>query len=115
MSITTNTRPEIAGTYAPPASRETLLAQAFSCILNGRPFPEALRPPSYTSARPESVEAGLARVQSAFHVAGVPSTYLVGRDGRLRWLQVGGIHGATAAARAAIDSALAAERVSSTR
>jgi len=49
-----------------------------------------------------------ARVQSAFHVAGVPSTYLVGRDGRLRWMQVGGIHGATAAARAAIDEALAA-------
>ena len=50
-----------------------------------------------------------ARIQSAFHVTGVPSTYLVDRDGRLRWMQVGGIHGSAQAARAAVEQTLAGD------
>jgi len=48
-----------------------------------------------------------ARLQSAYHVSGVPSTYLVGSDGTLLWQHTGGIHGATDNVRAAVESAIA--------
>lgn len=47
-----------------------------------------------------------ARLQSAFSVAGVPSTYVIARDGRLLWQHTGGLHGAMDDARRTIDSAL---------
>jgi hypothetical protein len=61
MSTEQSTRPEIATAYTRPAARETLLAEAFSCILNGRPFPEALRAPSVVRPCPASCAEGLAR------------------------------------------------------
>jgi peroxiredoxin len=48
-----------------------------------------------------------ARLQSLFRVGGVPSTYVIDRDGRLLWQHTGGLHGAMDAAQAVIDSALA--------
>jgi hypothetical protein len=62
MSSELSTRPEIATSYTRPSTRETLLAEAFSCILNGRPFPETLRAPSYVSPRPASCEEGIRRM-----------------------------------------------------
>jgi cytochrome c biogenesis protein CcmG, thiol:disulfide interchange protein DsbE len=47
-------------------------------------------------------------VQRAFQAVGVPETYLVSGDGRLLWVQRGGLHGAPAAVRATLDSVVAA-------
>jgi peroxiredoxin len=52
-----------------------------------------------------------ARIQGSYQVVGVPSTYLVGTDGRLLWRQIGGIHGATKNVRAVVDQALQADAV----
>jgi peroxiredoxin len=49
-----------------------------------------------------------ARIQRLYNVVGVPSTYLVGRDGRLLWQQVGGIHGAVKKVRAEVERAVGA-------
>ncbi len=46
------------------------------------------------------------RVQEQFGIVGVPATYLVGRDGRVRWAYTGNLHGQLGAVRAAISSAL---------
>jgi thiol-disulfide isomerase/thioredoxin len=46
------------------------------------------------------------RIQRLYRTVGVPSTYLVSKDGRLLWQQTGGLHGAPDAARAAIERAL---------
>jgi thiol-disulfide isomerase/thioredoxin len=43
-------------------------------------------------------------VQRRFQAVGVPETYLVSGDGKLLWVQRGGLHGAPAAVRAALDS-----------
>jgi cytochrome c biogenesis protein CcmG/thiol:disulfide interchange protein DsbE len=43
-------------------------------------------------------------VQRAFQTVGVPETYLVSGDGRLLWMQRGGLHGGLGAARATLDS-----------
>ena len=51
-----------------------------------------------------------ARLQSLYQIGGVPSTYLIGRDGRLLWSQTGGLHGAVEDARRAIGDALTAEK-----
>jgi len=61
MSTEQSTRPAIANAYTRPATRETLLAEAFSCILNGRPFPDALRAPTVARPGPASCAEGLAR------------------------------------------------------
>lgn len=45
-------------------------------------------------------------VQRAFQAVGVPETYLVSADGRMLWVQRGGLHGAAAAVRATLDSAV---------
>ena len=47
------------------------------------------------------------RIQQTYSVVGVPETFLVGRDGRLVWRHAGGLHDDPAAARGAIDRALA--------
>jgi len=46
-------------------------------------------------------------VQRAFQTVGVPETYLVSSDGRLLWMQRGGLHGGLGAARATLDSVTA--------
>jgi cytochrome c biogenesis protein CcmG/thiol:disulfide interchange protein DsbE len=46
-------------------------------------------------------------VQKRFQAVGVPETYLVSAEGRLLWVQRGGLHGAPAAVRATLDSAVA--------
>lgn len=45
-------------------------------------------------------------VQRRFQAVGVPETYLISGDGRLLWVQRGGLHGAPAAVRATLDSAV---------
>jgi peroxiredoxin len=46
------------------------------------------------------------RVQELYQVVGVPETYLIGRDGRVLWRQVGGVHADPAPLRAAVEHAL---------
>jgi peroxiredoxin len=46
------------------------------------------------------------RIGEQFGVVGVPETYLVDGDGRVRWKLAGNVHGQVAAARAAIEAAL---------
>jgi hypothetical protein len=43
-------------------------------------------------------------VQKAFQAVGVPETYLISGDGRMLWVQRGGLHGAPAKVRATLDS-----------
>jgi peroxiredoxin len=43
-------------------------------------------------------------VQKAFQAVGVPETYLISGDGRMLWVQRGGLHGAPANVRATLDS-----------
>jgi uncharacterized protein (DUF1684 family)/peroxiredoxin len=45
-------------------------------------------------------------IQQQYHVVGVPTSYLIGPDGELRWRQVGGIHGTLPAVRAEVEKAL---------
>jgi peroxiredoxin len=45
-------------------------------------------------------------IQQQYHVVGVPTSYLVGTDGRVLWQQVGGIHGNLPAVRAEVEKAL---------
>lgn len=44
------------------------------------------------------------RLQSLYNVVGVPTTYLIGRDGALLWQHTGGLHGSVDLARTAIDA-----------
>jgi len=46
-------------------------------------------------------------VQHSFQAVGVPESYLIAGDGRLLWVQRGGIHAELDSARAAIDRAMA--------
>jgi peroxiredoxin len=43
-------------------------------------------------------------VQKAFQAVGVPETYLISGDGRMLWVQRGGLHGAPANVRTTLDS-----------
>ncbi|CAN5592534.1 hypothetical protein BH09GEM1_BH09GEM1_34520 [soil metagenome] len=45
-------------------------------------------------------------IQKQFHIVGVPTSYLIGADGRLLWQQVGGIHGELPKVRAELEKAL---------
>ncbi len=49
-------------------------------------------------------QAGL--IQRQYHIVGVPTSYLIGTDGRVRWQQVGGIHGNLPAVRVELSKAL---------
>jgi peroxiredoxin len=49
------------------------------------------------------------RVQLLYQVAGVPETFVVGRDGRLLWRHVGNLHPVVDSARASIARALATD------
>jgi thiol-disulfide isomerase/thioredoxin len=44
------------------------------------------------------------QVQRSFQTVGVPETYLISGDGRMLWVQRGGLHGGLNAARATLDS-----------
>jgi peroxiredoxin len=67
-----------------------------------RRFAERERLPFAVAHDPE------ARAQDAFRVVGVPETYLVGADGRVRWRRAGNVHGVLGEARGAVAAALAA-------
>ena len=69
-----------------------------------RRFVDAERLPFAVAHDPTGV------VQRAFQAVGVPETYLISGDGRLLWVQRGGLHGAPAAVRATLDSAVQAGR-----
>ncbi|AHG91572.1 hypothetical protein J421_4035 [Gemmatirosa kalamazoonensis] len=58
MSTKRETRREPAA-YTSAVPREVLLAEAISCILNGRPYPAGLRAPSFQPPRPMSVTEGI--------------------------------------------------------
>jgi thiol-disulfide isomerase/thioredoxin len=45
-------------------------------------------------------------IQKQYHVVGVPTSYLIGADGRLLWQHVGGIHGNLAQVRVEVEKAL---------
>jgi len=54
------------------------------------------------------VHDSASRVQRAYGVVGVPESYVLDAQGRLRWHRTGGIHGGTREARQAVESLLAA-------
>ena len=62
MSTATETRREPATTYAPPATRDEILADALGRIITGRPLPESLRAPQVRLTRPATVEEGVLRM-----------------------------------------------------
>jgi cytochrome c biogenesis protein CcmG/thiol:disulfide interchange protein DsbE len=45
-------------------------------------------------------------IQQRYHVVGVPTSYLIGSDGRVLWQQVGGIHGNLPTVRVELEKAL---------
>ena len=45
-------------------------------------------------------------LQRQYHVVGVPTSYLIGTDGRVLWQQVGGIHGNLPTVRVEVEKAL---------
>jgi peroxiredoxin len=45
-------------------------------------------------------------IQKQYRVVGVPTSYLIGTDGRVLWQQVGGIHGSLPKVRAQVEKAL---------
>jgi peroxiredoxin len=45
-------------------------------------------------------------IQKQYHVVGVPTSYLVGADGRVLWRQIGGIHGNLPKVRGEVEKAL---------
>jgi thiol-disulfide isomerase/thioredoxin len=45
-------------------------------------------------------------IQKQYRVVGVPTSYLIGADGRLLWQQVGGIHGNLPKVRVEVEKAL---------
>ena len=49
-------------------------------------------------------QAGI--IQTRYRVVGVPTSYLIGRDGLLLWQQVGGIHGNLPKVRVEVERAL---------
>jgi thiol-disulfide isomerase/thioredoxin len=70
-----------------------------------RRFVEAERLPFAVAHDPVGV------VQRRFQAVGVPETYLISADGRLLWVQRGGLHGAPAAVRATLDSVMTASEI----
>ena len=66
--MTSFTTPRPTSTvFAPPAAapnKQELIAEAIGAIINGRPFPEHLRPPSYLTQRPATVRDGITGIIS---------------------------------------------------
>lgn len=46
------------------------------------------------------------RIQQQYHIVGVPTSYLIGTDGRLLWQQTGGIHGNLPQVRVALEKVI---------
>jgi peroxiredoxin len=45
-------------------------------------------------------------IQKAYHIVGVPTSYLIASDGRVLWQQVGGIHGNLPSVRVQVEKAV---------
>lgn len=45
-------------------------------------------------------------IQRQYHIVGVPTSYLIGADGRVLWQQVGGIHGNLPVVRVEVEKAM---------
>ena len=52
-------------------------------------------------------------IQKQYRVVGVPTSYLIGADGRVLWQQVGGIHGNLPTVRVEVEKAMRVERATS--
>jgi cytochrome c biogenesis protein CcmG, thiol:disulfide interchange protein DsbE len=88
--------------YAPRGVRVLAVSVDAGDGTRVRRFVEAERLPFAVAHDPAGV------VQRTFQAVGVPETYLISGDGRLLWVQRGGLHGAPAAVRATLDSVVAA-------
>jgi hypothetical protein len=55
-----DSRRETVPPSTPSAVRITLVAEALTCVITGRPMPESLRAPSIGRTRPPTAEAGIA-------------------------------------------------------
>lgn len=86
--------------YAPRGVRVLAVSVDVGDGTRVRRFAEAEHLPFAVAHDPAGV------VQRRFQAVGVPETYLISGDGRLLWVQRGGLHGAPAAVRATLDSAV---------
>jgi thiol-disulfide isomerase/thioredoxin len=84
--------------YAPHGVRVLAVSVDAGDGTRVRRFVEAEKLPFAVAHDPAGV------VQKRFQAVGVPETYLISADGRLLWVQRGGLHGAPAAVRATLDS-----------
>jgi cytochrome c biogenesis protein CcmG/thiol:disulfide interchange protein DsbE len=84
--------------YAPRGVRVLAVSVDAGDGTRVRRFAEAEKLPFAVAHDPAGV------VQKTFQAVGVPETYLISGDGRLAWVQRGGLHGAPAAVRATLDS-----------
>jgi len=84
--------------YAPRGVRVLAVSVDAGDGTRVRRFVEAEKLPFAVAHDPAGV------VQKSFQAVGVPETYLISADGRLLWVQRGGLHGAPAAVRATLDS-----------
>lgn len=84
--------------YAPRGVRVLAVSVDVGDGTRVRRFAEAEHLPFAVAHDPAGV------VQRRFQAVGVPETYLISGDGRLLWVQRGGLHGAPAAVRATLDS-----------
>jgi thiol-disulfide isomerase/thioredoxin len=84
--------------YAPRGVRVLAVSVDAGDGTRVRRFVEAEKLPFAVAHDPAGV------VQKTFQAVGVPETYLISADGRLLWVQRGGLHGAPAAVRATLDS-----------
>ena len=84
--------------YAPRGVRVLAVSVDVGDGTRVRRFAEAEHLPFAVAHDPAGV------VQKRFQAVGVPETYLISGDGRLLWVQRGGLHGAPAAVRATLDS-----------
>jgi uncharacterized protein len=50
-------------------------------------------------------------IQKQYRIVGVPTSYLIGADGRVLWQQVGGIHGSLPKVRAQVEKAMVADQL----
>jgi cytochrome c biogenesis protein CcmG/thiol:disulfide interchange protein DsbE len=91
--------------YAPHGVRVLAVSVDAGDGTRVRRFVDAERLPFAVAHDPAGV------VQRRFQAVGVPETYLISGDGRLLWVQRGGLHGAPAAVRATLDSVVSLPNV----
>ena len=95
---------ELERLYAPKGVRVLAVSVDNGDGTRVRRFVESERMPFAVAHDPAGV------VQRTFQAVGVPETYLISGDGRLLWVRRGGLHGAPAAVRATLDSAVRSEQ-----